>query len=674
MTFLQPFVLLGLPLVLVPVIIHLLNRLRHRPKPWAAMRFLLSATRSSASHTKLRQFLILLFRVLTVGMLLLFLARPLAGGWLGWALSPAPDAILLLLDRSASMETQSGGNTKREQALRLLAQASRQYEETSHLILIDSATRAPQEIARMDSLTNLSLTHPTDTAADLPAMLRAAFDWLVENRAGTAEIWIASDDQRSNWRPDDPRWKSVVAQLGGLSQKVRIRLLELNQAPEANASIAIKELVRRARGANGELQVVIDIQRNRDTPAKVPVVMTLDGQRSEAEVACEGQLFRWRRKIDLGARREGGWGSFSLPADANLRDNTAWFVYGADTPLRATVVSTERAVARDLQLAAASHKAEPAQVIAPTEIANANLDDCSLLIWQAPLPQGTEADRLQSFANEGGVVIFFPPGQADPRQFAGLGWGDPQTSDAQDGFRIVRWNEDEGPLAKSDEHLSLPLTQTTFTRRQTMVGSKNVLAAFEDGAAFLARQNIGKGEVYFCASLPQADWSSLGDGPVLVPMLQRLLLAGGRRLQQASSVACGELGSAELARQWVSVDSTRQKDIRTESGVYRYGDRLLAVNRPPAEDEPDVIDSDQARRLFGNLPVQTLEERHLEVGQLQGEIWRLFVFAMLLFLIGEGILILPARQPQSGSGDGARPLFPPASGTHQPPQKEEQPA
>jgi hypothetical protein len=672
MTFLQPFVLLGLPLVLVPVIIHLLNRLRHRPKPWAAMRFLLSATRSSASHTKLRQFLILLFRVLAVGMLLLFLARPLAGGWLGWALSPAPDAILLLLDRSASMETQSGGITKREQALKLLAQASRQYEETSHLILIDSATRAPQEIAQSDSLTNLSVTRPTDTAADLPAMLRAAFDWLVENRAGTAEIWIASDDQRSNWRPEDPRWKSVVAQLGGLSQKVHIRLLELNQAPEANASIAIKELARRARGAKGELQVVIDIQRSRPAAARLPVVMTLDGQRSEAEVACEGQSFRWRRQIDLGARREGGWGGFSLPADANLRDNTAWFVYGADTPLRATVVSKERGVARDLQLAAASHKAEPAQVIAPAEIANANLDDCSLLIWQAPLPEGAEADRLQSFANEGGVVVFFPPGQAGPRQFAGLSWGDLQTSDAQEGFRIVRWNEDEGPLAKSDEHLSLPLTQTTFARRQTITGQKNILAAFEDGAAFLARQNVGKGEVYFCASLPQADWSSLGDGPVLVPMLQRLLLAGGRRLQQVSSVACGEMASVDLARQWVSVDSTRQKDIRTEAGVYRNGDRLLAVNRPAAEDEPDVIDSDEARKLFGSLPVQTLEERHLDPGKLQGEIWRLFVFAMLLFLIAEGILVLPARQPQNGSG--VPPRSPPTGGTRQPSQREEQTA
>jgi len=664
MTFLQPFVLLGLPLVLVPIIIHLLNRLRHRPKPWAAMRFLLSATRSSTSHAKLRQFLILLCRVLAVAMLIIFVARPLAGGWLGWALSPAPDAIVLLLDRSASMETQTGGSTKREQAIKLLAQAARQYEETSHLILIDSATRAPQEIAKAGSLSELSLTRPTDTAADLPAMLRAAFDWLVENHAGTAEIWIASDDQRSNWQPDDPRWKSIIAQLGGLSQKVRIRLLELNQTGEANASISIRELARRPRGAQGELQVVLDIQRNRANSASVPVVMTLDGQRSETDVALEGQSFRWRRKVDLGKRHEGGWGGFSLPADANQRDNTAWFVYGADVPLRATVVSADREAARDLQLAAASHKAEPAQVIPVAEIGNAKLDDCSLLIWQAPLPEGADADRLQSFANEGGVVIFFPPGEASPRQFAGVGWGEPQTAQAQEGFRILRWNEDEGPLAKSDEHLSLPLAQTTFARRQTITGQKNVLSAFEDGAVFLARQNVGKGEVYFCSSLPQHDWSSLGEGPVLVPMLQRLLLAGGRRLQQVSSAACGELGSVDLARQWVSVDSTKQKDIRFEAGVYRSGDRMLAVNRPAAEDDPDVIDSDEARSLFGPLPVQTLEEKHFDVGQLQGEVWRVFVAAMLLFLIAEGILILPARQPAPS------PLRKPAA---PPPRREEQP-
>jgi hypothetical protein len=225
-----------------------------------------------------------------------------------------------------------------------------------------------------------------------------------------------------------------------------------------------------------------------------------------------------------------------------------------------------------------------------------------------------------------------------------MSWGDAQNAEGQEGFRILRWDEEEGPLAKSDEHQSLPLAQTTFMRRRAINGQKNALAAFEDGAAFLTHQSLGRGEIYFCASLPDPAWSSLGEGPVLVPMLQRMLLAGGRRLQQVSAVACGELSAVDQARQWAPVDSTEAKDIRTQAGVYRSGDRFLAVNRPASEDEPEILDSDQARKLFGDLPVQTLQERYLNVGQLQGEIWRVFVFAMLLFLLGEAVLILPPRR------------------------------
>ena len=224
MTFLQPIILWGLPLVLVPIIIHLINRLRHRPQPWAAMRFLVSATRSSISHAKLRQFLILLFRVLAVLTLILFLSRPLAGGWLGWVLSPAPDVILMLLDRSASMERKISGTTTtgREQALTLLAQAAKKFDESSHLVLIENAFRAPQEISNSGSLAGLSLTAATDTAADIPAMFQSALNWLVENQAGTAEIWLASDLQRSNWLPEDARWKTVIGQLGSLPQRIRV--------------------------------------------------------------------------------------------------------------------------------------------------------------------------------------------------------------------------------------------------------------------------------------------------------------------------------------------------------------------------------------------------------------------------------------------------------------------
>ena len=126
MTFLDPIFLWGLPLLLAPVIIHLVNRMRHQTMPWAAMRFLMAASRSSMNQARLRQWIVLLLRVLAVTALILFLARPLAGGWVGWAFASAPDAILILLDRSASMEAvdRPGGTSRREAALRLISAAA----------------------------------------------------------------------------------------------------------------------------------------------------------------------------------------------------------------------------------------------------------------------------------------------------------------------------------------------------------------------------------------------------------------------------------------------------------------------------------------------------------------------------------------------------------------------
>jgi hypothetical protein len=646
MTFLQPYILWALPLILLPVLIHFLNRMRHRPQYWAAMRFLLAATRSSVSNTKLKQFLILLFRVMAVAMLIFFIARPLAGGWLGWALSPAPDAIVILLDRSASMEGKANGTTKREQALKQLAESAKAYQDTSHLVLIDSATRNPQEVAKAANLTDLSLTQSTDTTADMPAMLRSAFNWLIENRAGTAEIWIASDLQKTDWHPDDARWKNVISQLASLSQKVRIRLLSVAEAPGNNTAIALNEVTRRQRGDKSELQFVLDLQQTavRDQATKtLPISVTLDGARSQSEIALEGQSLRWRYRMDLGNHTNGGWGSFEIPGDANPRDNTAYFVYGPETTSRATVIAADEETARLLPFAA-SQNGRPAQTVSIDNLTSLDLSRDSLLVWQQPLPSGAVADTLNTFVRDGGVIVFLPPGQTDSQQFNGLGWGTVETAEGDKTFRIAHWDEDQGPLARTDERASLPLAQTTVQKRQLITGQKNAVAAFEDGAGFLGRQSIGRGEIYFCATLPNYNWSSLADGPVLVPMLQRLIQTGTRHLQQSSIIACGELSASDQAKQWVSVDSTQPKDIHTQSGVYRSGDRLLAVNRPASEDEPDVIDIDQARKLFGDLPFQTMQDRRSPLGQLQGEIWRVFVVIMLLFLIGEGILILPSRR------------------------------
>ena len=79
MNFMQPWMLIALPLVLIPIIIHLVNQRRFQTVPWAAMRFLLEASKMSSGYTKLRQWLILAMR--TLALLALVVRRSRYSGW-----------------------------------------------------------------------------------------------------------------------------------------------------------------------------------------------------------------------------------------------------------------------------------------------------------------------------------------------------------------------------------------------------------------------------------------------------------------------------------------------------------------------------------------------------------------------------------------------------------------
>src|SRR5262252_3556964 len=109
MTFLQPILLAALPLVALPIIIHLINQRRYQTIRWAAMIFLLAANRMSRGYARLRQWLILLFRMLAIAGLIFAVSRPLMSGWLGRIASNRPDTTIILLDRSPSMQQQAPG-------------------------------------------------------------------------------------------------------------------------------------------------------------------------------------------------------------------------------------------------------------------------------------------------------------------------------------------------------------------------------------------------------------------------------------------------------------------------------------------------------------------------------------------------------------------------------------
>jgi hypothetical protein len=638
----------ALPAVLLPIIIHLLNRLRYRTVHWAAMLFLLKANKAATRRAKIRQYLLLLFRALVILFLVWAMSRPIVGGWIGSAAGGAPEVVLVLLDRSASMEGRGPDRqeSKREHAIALLAQAAKQ-SAGSRFVLIENVLRQPLEIADTASLASMQMASATDTAADLPAMLRAALDYLVKNKPGSAEIWLASDLQAANWRPDAPEWQDIAARFAGLPQETNVRVLDLSSAGGTNLSIGVKTAdfrVRDPKSGKGQLTLGLEIKTNGQT-GTFPLLVTRDGGTSQTDLKLSAPVQRQTLKFDVPKLEpNGSWGKVELPADDAPADNTAYFVLRAPIPLHTTVVGELPKTTKVIRFAAAPDPARTdrtAEILTPARAASTRWKDVALVVWQGAAPAEADAKALQQFVESGGVLLALPPGGEGGAGPLGLSWS-PVEKSGKDAFRVTAWDELDGPLSRTDAGASLPLARLAVQQRQlprTSDGTAHVYGAFADGQPFLTGRRVGAGHVFACATLPETEWSTLDDGFVLLPLVQRLLALGGARLAPPAMAVAGEWQPGGGDESWAPVETDRRRDPRWSAGVYKSGARLLALNRPESEDQPDLVDAARLPELLRGAKLNVMSGAlELKADRLMSEIWPAMIIATMLFMCLEMLL------------------------------------
>ena len=356
MSFLQPLLLAALPLIALPVIIHLINQRRYQTIHWAAMMFLLAANRMSRGYARLRQWLILAFRMLVIAGLVFAVSRPLASGWLGLAAGGRPDTTLVLLDRSPSMQQAVAGGTasKCEAGIQQLV-STLSTLGSKHWVVIDSVSCKPIELESPAALLNSASASGASSSADVPAMLQAAYDYLQANRAGQTDIWICSDLRANDWNAQSGRWPSLREGFGEFKQTVRFHLLADTRAAPSDLSVRVTGVRREATARGGKFIGLAPLVREQGDDAKVtiPLQFEIDGARSELSVDMTGAEFDLKdHPIPLAANQKRGWGHVSIPADVNPADNDFYFVYDEPPPRHTIIVADDPQAVHAQQLAA----------------------------------------------------------------------------------------------------------------------------------------------------------------------------------------------------------------------------------------------------------------------------------------------------------------------------------
>ncbi len=650
MSFLQPWLLAGLPLIALPIIIHLINQRRFQTIQWAAMMFLLAAHRMARGYSRLRQLLIMLFRMLAVAGLLFAVARPLASGWIGLAAGGKPDTTIILLDRSPSMQQRGAGTgeSKLETGKKQLVSALSMLG-SGRYVLIDSVTQSPQEIEAPKSLLDLPNAGPASAPTDMPGLLQAAHDYVRDNRAGRTEVWLCSDLAENDWSAESGRWSSLREAFLAFPQSVRFHLLAYPQSTSTDVAVRVTDAKRQLTTNGPELYVSLKLTRRGNVAAKLslPVQFEIEGARSTVTVELVGEETELKdHRIPLDAKHERGWGRVSIPADANPGNDDFYFVFDNSPPRKTIVVAEDPQVERPLQLAASIPPEASlectADVFSTDQLSTVDFEQTGLVFWQAPLPTDDIAQRLKGYIDRGGQIVFLPPRNPGNEEFLGMKWGPWQSRDEP--WSIESWRGDEDLLSRTLSGAALPVGQLEVFSYCKLEGDATPLATLLGGAPLVSRVPSKRGGVYFWTTTPAARDSSLAtNGVVLYAFVQRALAAGAEVLGRAKQFDAGPT-NADLPTGWNRL-SEGTEGLSTEPtyhrGAYGAADYLMAVNRPAAEDHAAALDSSRVDDLFRGLNFVRVDDQAGNVNSLIQEIWRVFLMAMLIALIAEAALCLP---------------------------------
>ncbi len=654
----------ALPALLIPVAVHLLNKMRYKTVDWAAMHFLLKLQKASARRAKLMEMLLLATRILLVLAIVLSFSRPVSGGWLSRAISNDPECVLILLDRSLSMSEKisSAGISKLERALEVIKHSAEQ-RPANRYVLLESVLRQPVELADLKALDSLDLTTQTETAANIPAMFQAAVEYLVQNKVGQSEVWVFSDLQSSNWRPEDPSWKSTADAIAGLGFATGVYVMDLSSRDSENTTVsAISAELREADGrladkkddaqAGAEpavhLAVKLGFTTSHPQQKALPLAITVNGARSQTQIPFESQRQTHLLRIPYPSDQS-GWGKCEIPADLNQCDNSAYFVWPKTKPAEATIIGDSLA-ARRLQLACAPEhesKQRTARIIPSRSLDAAVLDRTDFLIWADGAPSANQGSLIKQWLESGGALLAFPPANDDASGLEGIAWN--RTETGAQPYPVTSWDEHDGPLSKTESGANLPIHMLRVSKRQIPVssGTSHIVATFSDGQSFLTRVGTGKGQIYLAATRPSEDWSSLHEGTVLLPLVQRMLMEGRSLRQPPTNAFAGEWspGSQEIwsvepeSVQGEQRTNLRGVDPRWNSGVFRSGNRIMALNRPPIEDVPEVMPPSEIKALLPESQTHVFTDTpNSESSAQASELWLILMGAVLALAIMEALL------------------------------------
>ena len=555
LAFLQPAFLLAGLAAGVPILIHLINRHRALVHRFPALRFLLMADRRTARKFRLYQLLLLALRVLAILLLALLLSQPRWGDEASAALALPPQATVVLLDNSLSMQLRDGQETRLERAKTLAGQllegiAAPDSAVVLPLVTDDADTDAKPPLlgadaaALWDQVRAVSASH---AAVDIAAAVQRAIEILQESTAPRRRLMLLTDLTVHGWEG------FRVSDLPRVPEDLVVHVIRLGLPQrDANALISGVRVTEPPFIEQTPLDVTVWVRNYSDEPVRnLRVDLLLGGEtvgQQLTDLAADEEVAVPFRIVapEVGLH----WGEVRLQGDAFTEDDRFYVALQTVAPARVLVVDGDPGTSLFesetfyLLSALQPRGSLGSPLFHPKPLVwegleQERLSDYSVIVLcnvEALSPQVRQG--LHQFVTDGGGLIFFAGHQVDATRYNTLFYGsDTPLLPAALGEPVQLPEETPVTLQLADgAHEALAvfnggaadmLTRSRFYRyfsvAEDEAGEADVLLSYDDGRPFLLERSLGRGRVLLFTSTADRDWTDLPTRTAYVPLMHSLV-------------------------------------------------------------------------------------------------------------------------------------------------------
>lgn len=522
MNFLNPLALVGLAAAAVPILLHLLNLRKLRTVDFSTLEFLKELKKTRIRKLRLKQWLLLLLRVLLVIALALAFARPTVDVRLPGVSAASNTSIVILLDNSFSMDLADvrGSRIKqaREAALRLVG-SLRDGDEVALIPMASPDDMRFGDLSRdrsalADALPALETSF---SAARLGDALRRASAALSDARHAHKQVFVITDMQKNIAADIDS-----LALFDGSVQTWIVPVGESAASIERNLSIDSVGMVTTLFESGRSVDVTATVHNHgeSDVQGVITGILFNDERMSQQapDLPAGGSVVV---SLQGTPRAEGVVrGAVEIEGDALTADDKRWFGFIVPQKPRVSLFGSPQG-ARFVQLALggggdSSLRRSQVETFSLDKLAAVDLSSRDVVaLVGVPALSRSDAARLSAWVEGGGGLLLFGTPDTDLEAakalFELMGLGLPERrAYKQGGAARFTAIDAQHPLFdgvfKKGEQISEAAISPSITEALVAVGIPAV-AAVGDGAV-IAEKPLGQGRVVWCGLAPTLEGSN----------------------------------------------------------------------------------------------------------------------------------------------------------------------